>query len=228
MTGFPPHVSASRSDTLDQHWRGRASQHVHDSYAGLRMAKTPEDLRVYEHLLWAQQPDTVIELGCQNGGSTLWFADRLDAFSRYHGQHGRVIAVDLDVDTARLALTAWDREWEQRITLVEGDVTDPDLPARLAAGANCLVVEDTAHTHETTAAALAGFCRFVPPGGWFVVEDGIVDDPDLRQAGWPTGVRPAIHEFLDDHPEWMAVDLALYGFTCHPGGWLHRNPHVVQ
>ena len=41
------------------------------------MLKFPEDLRVYEHLLWQTAPSTVIEVGVKDGGSALWFRDRL-------------------------------------------------------------------------------------------------------------------------------------------------------
>jgi cephalosporin hydroxylase len=60
--------------------------------------------------------------------------------------------------------------------LVQGDVTDPQVPERVAAlldsERRALVVDDSAHTYDTTLAALRGFSRFVAPGGWFVVEDG--------------------------------------------------------
>ena len=57
----------------------------------------------------------------------------------------------------------------------------------------CFVVEDSAHTYETTLAALGSFARFVPQGGFFVVEDGCVDIEEMRLApDWPRGVLPAM------------------------------------
>lgn len=222
---LPPTVGVDlHARALREYFKARVAQHTHDSYAGLTMAKFPEDLRVYEHLLWCSRPDAVIELGVDRGGSTLWFRDRLAALERYGAGPARVIAIDtrLPVGLER------DPAWRDSITLLEGDVCDPRLPDRVAAelgpNARCLVVEDTAHTYGTTMAALDGFHRFVAPGGFFVVEDGCVDDDVLRlEPDWPRGVRPAIEAWLERHSDFcVRRDLELYGVSCHPGGFLQR------
>lgn len=96
----------------------------------------------------------------------------------------------------------------------------------IPAGARCLVVEDTLHEYHTTAAVLRNFARFVPEGGFFVVEDGIVDDPQLRPPGMPGGVVPAVADWLttDEGSAFETRrDLGLYGITSHPHGWLQRT-----
>src|SRR6185312_14787324 len=102
---------------------------------------------------------------------------------------------------AREHLSRADPEWEREITLIEADVAAPDTPDRVAAaiapGARCLVIEDTAHTYETTMASLRGFSRFVPDNGFFVVEDGTVDREELRlESRWPRGVLRAVDDWL--------------------------------
>jgi cephalosporin hydroxylase len=80
--------------------------------------------------------------------------------------------------------------------------------------------------YETTRAALEGFASFVRPGGWFVVEDGCVDDEELRLEGWPRGVLPAVRDWLETPPGrefGVRRDLELYGMTCHPSGFLQRR-----
>lgn len=236
-SSLPPTVSADlRGGGLNEYWKARAAQHTQDTYAGVTMSKFPEDLRVYEHLLWLAQPDAVIELGVQFGGSTLWWRDRLDALRRY-GHHGaRVVAVELDPQAAVDALGEADPRWHESITLIAGDVRDPDLPAqvraRIGPDARCLIVEDTAHVYETTWAALEGFHSFVAPGGFFVIEDGCVDDEALRiSADWPRGVRPAIDEWLktSSGSSFEARrDLELYGVTCHPSGFLQRRARAPE
>ena len=212
--------------------RERLRQHTLDSYAGVTISKFPEDLRVYEHLLWIARPTVVIELGVQFGGSSLWFRDRLRALAHYRGGAGAatVVAVDVDVQAARQCLADADPGYASEIELIEGDVLDPDLPARLrryvGPQARALVIEDTAHTYETTSAALRGFTPFVGEGGFFVVEDGVVDQPPLRvSTDWPRGVRPAIDDWLEREGSDFCVrrDLELYGVTCHPGGFLQRR-----
>jgi cephalosporin hydroxylase len=218
---------------LREYWLARAAQHTSDSYAGVPLSKFPEDLRTYEHLLWETCADTVIEIGTQAGGSALWFRDRLVANRRY-GRAGRdplVVSVDLTHASAREELERADPRWPESISLVEGDVRDPAIAEEVARlvpeGARCLVIEDSAHEHDTTLAALDGFARFVPSGGFFVVEDGCVDVEELRlDPTWPRGVLPALHEWLKTaagREFTVRRDLELYGVSCHPEGFLQRT-----
>jgi cephalosporin hydroxylase len=206
-------------------------QHTKDSYLGIPLSKFPEDLRVYEHLMWESKAQVVIEIGVQHGASTLWFRDRLRTLASYGVIPSyRVVGVDVDLRASVANLERMDPAWAESIVLVEGDVLDPQLPARVREsvpeGASCLVVEDSLHVYDTTIAALRGFAPFVQPGGWFVVEDGCVDVEELRiDADWPRGVIPAIADWLrSDAGAQFAVrrDLELYGVSCHPHGFLQR------
>jgi cephalosporin hydroxylase len=140
-----------------------------------------------------------------------------------------VISIDLDVTRAREAISAVDPSLPM-LTLVEGDVLDESLPDRveglLPPNASCLLVDDSAHTYETTYAALTGFYRFVASDGFFVVEDGCVDVENMRvDPSWPRGVTPAIEDFLGSDAGGDFVvrrDLERYGITCHINGYLQR------
>jgi cephalosporin hydroxylase len=231
---LPPTVKIDlEHDSLRSYWLARARQHTKDAYAGVTFSKFPEDLRVYEHLLWLDAPDLVIEIGTQFGASALWFRDRLRALHAYGriDREPRVITLDLNQAPAREALPAVDCDFHRDIELVEGDVCDPAIPdvvaSLIADGTRCLVVEDSAHTQQTTSAALRGFARFVPPRGFFVVEDRCVDIDAMRAGDdWPRGVLPALAEWLQT-PEGAGFtvrrDLELYGVSCHPGGFLQRR-----
>jgi cephalosporin hydroxylase len=233
LRGLPPRVVVDlEHDDLRSYWLARLRQHTDDSYAGVPLAKFPEDLRAYEHLLWASAPDTVIEIGTHHGGSALWFRDRLRTLHGYRRivRPPHVITIDVDQSLAASALATADPDYAAEIQLIQADVTDPGMPDRVAAmlrpHARCFVVEDSAHVEATTRAALQGFARFVPPGGFVVVEDGSVDVEVMRPSpAWPRGVLPALNE-------WLATpagaefevrrDLELYGISCHPHGFLQR------
>lgn len=229
---LPSLVEIDRGGDVVGLWRSRLEQHLTDWYCGIRISKFPEDLRVLEHLLWAQQPEAVVELGCQFGAGALWYADRLESLARYGGAADPlVVAVDIDTAAARRALDGVDPDWERRIVLLEGDVTTPELAERVRAAlggrTNCLVIEDSAHVYETTRAALELYWDLVPRGGYFVVEDGVVDVEDLRLLeDWPRGVLPAVADFLAGPIGAEFVqrpDLERYGMTSHPGGFLQRR-----
>jgi cephalosporin hydroxylase len=173
----------------------------------------------------------VVEVGTQSGGSALWFRDRLRALKQYRLIDDLlVVSIDLDVTTARENIARADPTYENDITLIQADVLDPSLAEMveeaLAPGARCIVVEDSAHTFETTSAALKQLSRFVSEDGFFIVEDGCVDVEEMRAApDWPRGVLPAIQDFLSTEQGGSFVvrrDMELYGISCHPGGFLQR------
>jgi cephalosporin hydroxylase len=230
---LPEPVIADLNESLRDYWVKRAAQHTGDSYAGVGMSKFPEDLRVYEHLLWASRATAVIEIGAYLGGSALWFRDRLAAFGRYRpGPPICVVSIDIDVAPAQRNLSAADPDFADSITLIEAGVDDPSLVTRVAdllpPDARCLVVEDSAHVYETTFSSLTNFARFVPRGGYFVVEDGCVDVEAMRLSDdWPRGVLPALRDWLQT-PEGRGFsvrrELELYGISCHPEGFLQRLP----
>jgi cephalosporin hydroxylase len=219
------------------YWRERVAFHTRDTYAGIPMSKFPEDLRVYEHLLWARAPEVVVEIGCQHGASALWFRDRLRALAGYGLiSRPRVIALDIDTAAARSNLQSADPEWRREVTLMEGDVRDAAACERIRdlvpPRTECFVVEDSAHEYETTLAALSGFADLIQPGGFMMVEDGCVDlEPMRLQPEWPRGVLPAVREWLGG-PAGRSFrsrrDLELYGVTCHPGGLLQRLPEKAE
>jgi cephalosporin hydroxylase len=215
-----------------EYWLSRVRQHEHDFYAGVGISKFPEDLRIYEHLMWLSQPDIVIELGARDGGSALWFRDRLSTLAAYgRARQPLVVTIDVDADRTRAGLARADPAFARTILVLEGDVRDEALPERVRAsvpaGSRCFVVEDTAHVYETTIAALRGFAQFVSPGGFIVIEDGCVDVEEMRaQVDWPRGVLPAIADWLATSEGSSFVvrrDLERYGISCHPGGYLQRS-----
>ncbi len=231
LTGAPVEKRLKRP--LRELWFERIDVHRGDSYAGVPISKFPEDLRVYEHLIWQSRPSVVIELGAQFGASALWFRDRLRTLAEYgHIVNPMIISVDVEIELARGELGRADPNWTRDITLVSGDVRDPQLPIEverlIPQGARCLVVEDSLHTEETTRSALQHFARFVPLGGFFVVEDGCVDIEAMRPRNqrWVRGVLSAIESWLATPAGSEFVqrrDLELYGITCHPGGFLQRR-----
>lgn len=227
----PPAVPLQLDSTVRDYWIARYEQHLNDSYAGVPLLKLPEDLRIYEHLLWQSRADTVIELGTNHGGSALWFRDHLRTMACYGViRRPRVISIDLDVRHAHYRLAAVDRSYAKEITLMAGDVLDPRLPERVASALQrdrrCLVVDDSAHTYDVTQAALGGFARFVPRDGFFVVEDGYVDIEAMRNSpAQPRGVLPAITDWLTTvggRGFTVRRDLELYGICSNPHGYLQR------
>ena len=194
--------------------------HYYDLYKGVRILKFPEDLRMYERLIDDTKPEVIIELGVEAGGSSLWFADRLETLCG----GGEVIGVDIDLSRGRDNLSS-----DKRITLIEGDLASEDVIKavhKAVGGRRAMVIEDAAHTYDCTLSAMENYWDLVPVGGWFIVEDGIVDIEELRHFGeTPRGVIPALDAFMltETGKKFSRHRLAPYGITSNPGGWLQRE-----
>jgi len=210
-----PATGVNRSDTVLAYWRARLAQHTQDTYRGRTLAKFPEDLRTYQHIIERSRPDLIIEMGTYDGGSAVWFADQLDVLAG----GGRVITVDI---------TAPRQINDERIEVITGALADEVVIRHIrefAIGRRVMVIDDSAHTLLSTSEALANYASLVSHGCWFVVEDGVVDELDL--SIWPnvSGVQPAIDEFLltEQGSRFERHDLALYGLTTCHNGWLEAR-----
>ncbi len=191
---LPPTVTVELDTPAAEYFKDRARQSVFDTYAGIPMMKFPEDLRTYEHILFSRRVEVVLELGVQHGASTLWFRDRLRTLATYgYIKHPRVIGVDIDLSLAEENLSQVDRRYSREVKLIAGDLLDAGIVElvheQVPRGASCLVIDDSAHTRESSLGALNGFADLVQPGGFFVVEDGSVDVEEMRiHPDWPRGV----------------------------------------
>lgn len=225
-------LAEGRDVPLIEFWRARIGQHHRERYAGVPISKFPEDLRTYEHVLWERQPQVVIEIGVQHGGSVLWLRDRLFDFQRYRsGPAPQVLGVDVDLSSARSHFAGLPPEATAGIELLEGDVGEPSMLEavrdRIPEGAEIFVIEDAAHDAATTHSALEGLAPLVKPGGFYMVEDTCVDVEPLRVLPeWPRGCGAALGQWLAEDPLGRSFrrrpDLQPFGLTCHPGGLIQR------
>lgn len=210
-----PSVTAMLGASVKDFWRERLAQHTLDTYRGRALAKFPEDLRTYQHIIERSRPDLVIELGTYDGGSAIWFADQLDTLAR----GGDVITIDIN---APRPMT------DPRVQILTGSLHERrivDAVKERTPGRRVMVVDDSGHTPETTRDALVNYAPFVSHGCWFVVEDGVVDEPEL--SIWPnvSGVQGAIEQFLatDSGLRFEQHHLAPYGLTTCHYGWLEAR-----
>jgi cephalosporin hydroxylase len=207
-------VEVDRAEPVRDYWRRRLEQHTSDTYHGRRISKMPEDLRAYQHIIWESQPRTIVEFGSWDGGSALWFADQLDALVG----GGLVLTIDMT------PIPSWVPD--NRIVVVEGDLANPHVMQLIhdqVRNERTMVVDDSAHTYESTTAVLTAYADLVTPPSWLVIEDGVVDEPDLVLDSWTArGVQPAIRDFLasPQGTRFQSENMALYGLTTNIGGWL--------
>ena len=187
------------------------------SYKGLRCAKSPFDLALYQLLLGRLRPRTVLEFGTLAGGSALWFADQL----RILGVEGHVHSMDI---AAPPALTDPD------ITFHTGDVLTvaKHLPASWVQSLPrpILVVEDAGHHYKMTLAVLDHLGPLLESGEYIAVEDSVVTAMGYAHL-YDGGPLRAIQEFLAAHPQFEIdrsyCDFFGHNITWNVNGYLRRR-----
>ena len=202
------------------------------TWLGRPVIQLPEDLVRVQEVIASVRPDLIVETGVAHGGSLVFYATLCKALER-----GRVIGVDIDIRPHnRRAIEA--HPLFPLIDLIEGDSTDPEIVARVAAhvapGDTTLVLLDASHEKQHVLAELRAYAGLVSPGSYIVVMDAIME----RLAGAPrsepdwsrNNPAAAVAEFLDEDPRFVRAEpefafnegLVTQRVTYWPGGYLRR------
>jgi cephalosporin hydroxylase len=203
------------------------------SWMGRPIIQYPQDIVAMQELLFAVQPDLVIETGVAHGGSLVLSASMLALNALSGGPaDARVVGVDIDIRAHnRAAIEA--HPMAARITLLQGSSVDPDVIARVSEMARgrqrVLVCLDSNHTHEHVLAELDAYAPLVTPGSYCVVFDTVIEDvPECWSPDrpWRAGNNPAsaLAAWLPEHPEFVVdaeMDHKLM-ISAAPGGFLKR------
>jgi cephalosporin hydroxylase len=196
-------------------WRKRAVKAALDrredrsySWRGHRVIKFADDLMAMHGLLARCKPEVVVEIGTQNGGSALWFAE--------------VAPQVITLDIAELP----GRPVDPRITYLTGDSAAPEVFARVKAlvGARrCSVVIDGNHHAEQVDKELALYAPLVGPGQALILEDTLVDVLDFRKFRAGGGPLRSIAKYMPAHPEFrVAEGVEPHVTTNFFGYWVRK------
>lgn len=167
------------------------------TYKGVPTLKCPFDLALYQEIIWELKPGTILEFGSYKGGSALWLADVLRAFSL---ETTRLLTLDIlsmhEFRDPRVEFLQCD------VTNIEASLSD-DFMATLARP--FLMIEDSSHRSPHVLKVMEFFHKHSLPGDYLIVEDGIIslilDDNEFEG-----GPLQAIHAFLAAHPGAYQID----------------------
>ena len=178
------------------------------TWLGRPLIQLPEDMLRLQEVIYAAEPDVVVETGVAHGGSLVFYASLLHAMGR-----GRVIGVDIEIRSHnREALEK--HRLASLITLIEGDSGDPATVRRVrdevAPGERVLVVLDSNHSKEHVLTELEAYAPLVTRDSYIVAMDGIME----TLAGAPRGSddwswnnpKAAAEEFVSTHAEFEIVE----------------------
>lgn len=203
------------------------------SWLGRPIIQYPQDIVALQELIWAVQPDLIVETGIAHGGSLILWSSLVELNASCGGpQDARVVGVDIDIRAHnRAAIEA--HPMSKRITMIEGSSVDPGVVAQVkdaAAGRErVLVCLDSNHTHAHVLAELQAYAPLTSVGSYCVVFDTVVEDLPagmFRDRPWGPGDNPktAVHEYLRTHPE-FEIDHRIEDkllLTVAPSGYLKR------
>jgi len=183
-------------------------------WLGVRVAKCPLDLWIYQEILFETRPDLVVECGTAWGGSALFLASTLDAIGA-----GRVLTIDVGEEPGRPD--------HARITYLRGPSTDAEVLAQVRSAIGVrdrvMVILDSDHRAAHVREELALYSPLVSPGCYLVVEDTNLNGHPVVDDFGP-GPAEAVQEFLAAATQFSAdVSREKLLMTFNPGGYLRRT-----
>lgn len=162
------------------------------SWLGLPIIQTPEDIVVFQEIIWSTRPTLIIETGVARGGSLIFLASMLKLIGQ-----GRVIGVELELRPHnRRAI--FDHPLSDAIEVIDGSSIEESVTAqvrsRIKSDDRVMVILDSDHTHEHVYKELKQYAPLVTPAQYLVVCDtGVEEVPTqhYRPRSWGPGNNPS-------------------------------------
>ena len=167
-------------------------------WLGVPIIQMPEDLIIFQEIVYRTQPDLIIETGVARGGSIIFWA----SIQKLCGITGKVLGVDIDIrQHARSAIN--DSNFKDEIDLIEGssieDKVVDQVKKIVSQHKRIMVVLDSNHTHEHVLSELEIYSKFVSKDCFLLVLDTVIDDLKVDPTRpWGPGSSPksAVKEFM--------------------------------
>lgn len=204
--------------TYDERWYGEAP-FLQEWWDGWPIVKHPNDLMMYQEIIWQTQPELIVETGTYGGGSALFLAHMLDCVGP---KDGRVISIDIESPS--------DLPDHDRITFMQGrsstDLRVLEVIREKARGKKTMVILDSDHRKAHVLKELKLYSPLVTKGMYLIVEDthplsvysdGTADQNDGYPAGAIKEWNPARHGFEADARRERLL------FSQNPGGYLRKT-----
>lgn len=183
------------------------------TYKGVSCQKCPFDYVLYQMIINEVQPDLIVEIGTNQGGSTLYLADLLQCYGQ-----GEIHSIDITDNCPSLVKN------HSRIKLFHKGWDDYDFT--LARDfKKILIIEDSSHHFQNTIDAIQKFKELVSLDSYLIVEDGIIDSMGWSKS-YGGGPVKAINEFLKSNSNFILdnrwVDFFGNSATFNTKGYLKR------
>ena len=187
-------------------------------YRDVMCNKSPIDVALYLHLVWAVKPASYIEIGTKEGGSALMFRD----IAKMYDLDMNIVSIDRSPPAANPKFHG--------INLVQGNVMTLedtfvqqgllDLPHPW------ILSEDSAHTYDACMGVLEFGARHLQKGDYLIMEDGVLAELDLADR-FDGGPSRALEAYFEANPDVYEIDTTycdMFGVnaTTNPNGYLRK------
>lgn len=196
------------------------------TWMGVPMQKYPNDLLVYQEIIFRCRPDVILETGTNNGASAHFFATMLELCDRntqrFSRRECRVVTVDIFPLPKPLLETRQDICYVQNISSTTPRALQVMTESCL--GAQTMVVLDSDHAEAHVFRELELYAPLVSVGQYLIVEDTNVNGNPVNLAHGP-GPKEAVARFLaTELGACFEVDRGCEKLllTANPGGYLRR------
>lgn len=167
-------------------------------WLGVPIIQMPEDLIIFQEIVYKSQPDLIIETGVARGGSIIFWA----SIQKLCGITGKVLGVDIDIrQHARSAIN--ESNFKDEIDLIEGSSIEDEVVNQVkkivSQHKRIMVVLDSNHTHEHVLSELEIYSKFVTKDCFLLVLDTVIDDlkvDPMRPWGPGSSPKSAVKEFM--------------------------------
>jgi cephalosporin hydroxylase len=186
---------------------------VKTRWLGVKLAKCPLDLWVYQEIIYALKPDVIVESGTGGGGSSLFLASMCDLID-----HGRIVTIDIDEDRKR--------PQHHRITQLFGSSTSENVIKQVreivGQGNTVMVILDSDHSKDHVLNELRLYSPLVSLESFLIVEDSNINGHPVGPNAGP-GPMEAIEAFLQENTQFsIDKDKEKFLMTFNPNGYLKR------
>jgi len=183
------------------------------TYRNVPCLKSPMDYALYQKLLFETEPDLIIEIGTNCGGSALYMADLMDT-----NKKGIIHTIDINYRAYEIV------KHHPRIKFFNEGWKNYSLENAVGFK-KIIVIDDGSHLYEDVQGVLNKFKNLISKDSYFIIEDGIIDELGWKEQYGGAPLK-AIEEFLKGNENFL-VDRTLCDFfgknnTFNVNGYLKK------
>jgi cephalosporin hydroxylase len=197
-------------------------------WLGHKIIKIPNDLTIFQEIIFKIKPRFIIETGIAHGGSLIFFASMLKIMNI---KNHKVIGIDINL-TKKNEKKIKSDSLSKKIKIFKGSSTNSKILSqikKITRGYKTLVILDSNHTEDHVFEELKSYSNIVSKNSYIIVQDtGIIHMPEKFNINrsWSKKKNPytAVKKFLKFNKNFKIDDYWYKKiiFSASPDGFLKK------